>query len=190
MMKKLIIAALIILTLCACSDDVPQEVILPPEGSDYVTITFDFEKQSGYASNQFAVWIEDADGNLMKTLYVTHFTADGGYKNRPDSIPLWVAKANPADNDIIAGATPKSGALAYIWDYTDANGNAVPDGDYTFCVEGSLRWKNSVIYSGVITVGGEPVDIIADVQFNYDDLTSDSPESSMIGTVRAKDARF
>ena len=187
MIKNFILTALIILTFCACSNDVPQEIIIPLDGSDYVTITFDFEKQSGYASNQFAVWIEDAEGNLVKTLYVTKFTANGGYKNRPDSIALWVEKANPAENEIIAGATPKSGELSYIWDFTDANGNTVPDGEYTFYVEGSLRWNNSVLYSGVINTDGE---IIVDAEFFYDDLNEDSPENSMIGTVSARNTRF
>ena len=192
-MKKYLSLIITILVLCACSADVAEPVI-PPDGTDYVTITFDFEKQSGYASNQFAVWIEDAEGNLVKTLYVTKFTANGGYKNRPDSITLWVEKANPAENEIIAGATPKSGTLDYIWDFTDANGNTVPDGEYTFYVEGSLRWNNSVLYSGVInTDGGE---ITTEVKFTYEAsdnqpaLTEDSPENSMIVAVAAKGTRF
>jgi hypothetical protein len=125
-----------------------------------VIIGFDYQSQPGSASNQFAVWIEDANGNLTKTLYVTKYTATGGYKNRPDSIFNWVAKAELAamskcQVDAIAGATPKSGKLAYVWDLTDSDGNAVPSGSYTFVVEGTLRWKNYVLFGGTIVVGGE-----------------------------------
>ena len=61
-----------------------------------VIITFDYEKQSGSASNQFAVWIEDMDGNYLNTLYATKWTANGGFKSRPDSIAMWVAKSDIA----------------------------------------------------------------------------------------------
>lgn len=31
-------------------------------------ITVSYEKQSGWSSNQYAVWIEDSDGNFVKTI--------------------------------------------------------------------------------------------------------------------------
>ena len=184
-----------IFLLCACTDRAePAETSDSDSGK--VVITFDYEKQSGYASNQFAVWIEDMDGNHIKTLYVTRFTANGGYKNRPDSIPMWVEKSGLAsmqksEVDAIAGATPKAGALSYIWDLTDVNGNTVSPGEYKFFVEGSLRWKNRVIYSGVIDIGSSQITVEADAEFIYEAsdsqavLTENSPENSMIGTVTA-----
>ena len=73
----------------------------------------------------------------------------------------------------------------------DAKGNKVPHGDYKFFVEGTLRWKNYVLYSGIITLGDKPVTVQADVEFKYETsdrqaaLTSDSPENSMISNVIA-----
>ena len=161
-----------------------------------VVITLDYEKQSGSASNQYAVWIEDIDGNLIKTLYATRYTANGGYRNRPDSIAIWVEKSaldsmSSSEVDAISGATPKAGAQAYTWDLTDKDGGAVPPGDYKFFVEGTLRWKNYVLYSGVIPIGGVPAEILADAEFiyegsdRYDALTKDSPENNMITAVIA-----
>jgi hypothetical protein len=161
-----------------------------------VVISFDYKKQSGSASNQFALWIEDMDGKYINTLYATRYTANGGYKVRPDSIALWVDKSGltnmeKAEVDAVSGATPAAGNLTYIWDLTDKNGERVQTGNYKFFVEGTLRWKNYVLYTGVITIGDTPAEVTADVHFVYEAadrqpaLTGDSAENTMIGAVTA-----
>ena len=183
-------AAILLIVISFCFAGERDEI----PGSGKVVIEFDFKNQSGRASNQFAVWIEDAGGNLIKTLYATRFTANGGYKNRPDSIPAWVKKSNLAsmkksEIDAITGATPKAGALSYTWDLTDKNGTRVSPGEYSFFVEGSLRWKNRILYSGKIAVSDVPDTVQAEAEFFYEGsgdqpaLAHDSPENSMIGTV-------
>ena len=161
---------------------------------DIVAVTFDYQKQSGYASNQFAVWIEDANGKLVKTLYVTQFTINGGYEKRPDAIPVWVKQSGldqGTTQDAVSGATPKSGSLRYVWDLTDQSGARVPDGSYTYYVEGTLRWKNHVLFSGEITLNGEAVTSTATGTYTYaasDEqaaLTDAAPEHSMIQNVVA-----
>lgn len=203
---------LILLTACTGSDvasnapaeslppessPVTAETELPSSSSGSVVVEFDFEKQSGHASNQFAIWIEDADGHLVKTLYATDYTATGGYKNRPDSIALWVEKSElssmeKSQVDAITGATPKAGSLSYTWDLTNENGDTVLPGEYTVYVEGSLRWKNSVLYSCNIVPGDSPSTVQADVEYTYEAtdsqpaLTSDSPENDMLKNVIVK----
>lgn len=168
----------------------------PTTKSGALTITFDFEKQSGYASNQFAVWIEDVDGDFIKTLYATNFTASGGYESRPDSISVWVHKSDIASKsesevDTITGATPGSGTLSYTWDLTDEDGNTVPFGEYNYFVEGTMRWKNYILYTGTIEIGDEPTTSEASAEFvyeasdNQEALTDDADENSMIGAVTA-----
>jgi len=109
---------------------------------------------------------------------------------------LWAERAGLAsmsesDVDAVAGATPSTGPQSYTWDLTDLNGNTVLTGHYMFFVEGTLRWKNYVLYSGVITIGDDPVTVQADVLFHfesssrYDALTPDSVENNMIGPVTA-----
>ncbi|NLN87247.1 MAG: DUF2271 domain-containing protein [Syntrophomonadaceae bacterium] len=129
-------------------------------------ITFDFkrgvpvEPGMGLASAQYAVWIEDNNGKLIKTVYVTSYTSKGGYLERPESIPVWVSKAKPSQLsdlqlDAISGATiMRDGERKYIWDCRDENGNAVPVGTYRFFVEGSYSWSSKVLFSGTVTVGG------------------------------------
>lgn len=121
-------------------------------------ISIDFNRSSTPASNQYAVWIEDTDGNVVKTLFVTNFTSNGGYAVREDSIPTWVAQAKPFDMDkaqidAITGATPSTGTHSYIWDGTDDNGNRVADGTYMFYVEGTLYWSSIVRYEGTVNMG-------------------------------------
>ena len=168
----------------------------PTTLSGEVVISFDYIRQSGAASNQHAVWIEDMDGNVIRTLFASRWTANGGYRTRPDSIALWAEKADLANMtssevDAVSGATPGTGSLSYAWDLTDMSGNTVTPGDYIFFVEGTLRWKNFVLYSGVITLGLEPVTVQANAEFTFEGdgryatLTESSGETNMIGPVTA-----
>ncbi|MDR2558809.1 MAG: hypothetical protein LBC86_04595, partial [Oscillospiraceae bacterium] len=79
--KLLLIATLTLAFLISCADnqneltsfEPPTAPIELPDGDDAaqnpasIQITFDYEKQSGWASNQFAVWLEDTDGNFIRT---------------------------------------------------------------------------------------------------------------------------
>ena len=121
-------------------------------------IHVEYEKQAGHASNQWAVWIEDSEGYIVKTLFVTQFTADGGYIPRPTCVPLWVSKAQP-DNlsqeaiDAFSDATPSSGVQTYSWDLTDSDGNRVGAGAYTLMVEATLYGGGRVIFQTPVTIG-------------------------------------
>ena len=118
-----------------------------------VVVSFDFTRMSTHASNQFAVWVEDADGNMVKTIFVPDFTAARrGYRLREDAVPSWVSAANPdamtdQEIDAISSATPRAGAQQFTWDMTDAKGNPVPDGVYKIMVEGTLYWSSTVLYT-------------------------------------------
>jgi len=174
---------LCLLLLAGCGKTAPTPAPAPG-GHGTVVIAFDFERQSGHASNQFAVWIEDMDGRMVKTLYATQFTAGGGYENRPDSLSTWVGRAlGVSDFDAVAGATPKSGRQVYTWDLTGEDGVPVPWGAYKFFVEGTLRWKACVLYTGEIPVEGSYDFVVATPVFTCGD---DAPERSMITNVTAE----
>ena len=91
--------------------------------------------------------------------------------------------------DAISGATPQAGTQTYTWDLSDTNGKAVASGEYHVYVEGTLRWRNYLLYSSVMKLDGSAFTIEADANFVYEAsdryaaLTDDSPETAMIGAV-------
>jgi len=136
-------------------------------------LNFTFTRQSGAASNQFAVWIEDTGGRLIKTLYATRYTANGGWRQRATSIPVWVRQSGlsgmtSAQIDALTGATPRTGRLTYTWDGTDSRGTVVPNGDYYLILEGTLRWGNQVIYRAPVKLGRGPAETQVSVEYTGD----------------------
>ncbi|GHV59069.1 hypothetical protein FACS1894182_12590 [Bacteroidia bacterium] len=140
-------------------------------------INVDYERQPGHGSNQWAVWIEDSEGYIVKTLFVTRFTADGGYIPRPSCTPLWVSKALPNDLsqeaiDAFSGATPSSGIQTYVWDITDADGNPVAQGNYTLMVEATLYGESEVVYKAPFTIGDKEWTLNPEPFYTSDDETN------------------
>jgi hypothetical protein len=149
-----------------------------------VEISFSFTRQRGSASNQFAVWIEDSGGRVVKTLYAARFTAEGGWERRPQSIPLWVKQADLPRMDrkeinALTGPTPGSGVLRYTWDGTGRDGAALSPGTYRVYLEATLRQENRVLYSAPVQLGGGPAEIQAVAQY----FGTGTAERGMIGPV-------
>ncbi|MDR0558462.1 MAG: DUF2271 domain-containing protein [Treponema sp.] len=137
-----------------------------------VSINFSFKRQNVIASNQIAVWIEHESGAIIKTLYISRFTGKGGFSDRPDSLLAWTAKAKPSSSaalDAFTGATPKNGALTYVWDCTDDKGNPVPAGTYRYCVEGTLYLKSNALFKGIISLGKNADSSRATAVYSSDD---------------------
>jgi len=125
-----------------------------------IELSFRYTKQRIVASSQYAFWIEDMDGNYIDTVYVTQWTASGGFSYRPHSIPRWVSVAQPSgmsdkEIDAISGATPSNGDYTVSWDFTDRNGNPVTDTEFRFFFEGTMNNEDNVMYTGIITIGPE-----------------------------------
>lgn len=142
-----------------------------------LTIRLNFERSGTSASNQYAVWIENTAGEVVRTLYVSNFTANGGYQRREDCVPTWVAHAHPAqmsadELDAVSGATPRSGQQAHTWDGKDERGNVVTEGEYRIYVEGTLYWSSTVLYSGVFGWGGDNQTIRLTPGFSKEDQTN------------------
>ncbi len=166
-MKKIILlCAASVLALWSMAITELSEKNTPVRGK-HVEITFDYVKKQGPGSNQYAVWIENSAGEVVKTLFVTSFTTKGrvregqpikrGYTYRPTCVPTWVTHAKAADMsdaelDAFTGATPKeSGKQTFIWDFTDASGNKVAKGDYKVCVEATLKNEYKLLYTGTLS---------------------------------------
>lgn len=150
-MKKTFVLLALITCLCLSLSFAASE-----EASGCVEITFNFTRMPTIASNQFAVWVENQDGNAVRTIFITDFTAlRRGYEKREMSLPDWSAAANSSEMtdeqlDAVSGATPATGKLQYLWDFKDDLGNPVPSGAYQLKVEGSLYWESNILYSAQI----------------------------------------
>ena len=125
-----------------------------------VEVSFDYTRMSTHASNQIAVWVEDESGQIIKTVYVSDFTAARrGYENRENALNHWVMAADPAamsddEIDAMSSATPQTGNIRFEWNLTDEAGNRVPDGRYFIKAEGALYWSSNVLYMGEIVLPG------------------------------------
>lgn len=135
--------------------------------SKTLEVSFDYQRQAGPGSNQYAVWIENDKGEVVKTLFVTSYTTKGrtrpgeepmrGYVKRPNCVPTWVKAAKAAEKtdqqlDAITGATPQaSGSQTFTWDFTDQQGNAVPKGNYKVIVEATLYQASDILYTGTFS---------------------------------------
>lgn len=130
------------------------------EGPGLVSIHYEFHRLSRLASNQMAIWIEDEQGGYVKTLFVTSFAANGGYRARPEVLPEWRRAADwehasAAEVKSVSRPAPQSGGMTVFWDGTDRNGKPVRPGTYTYKIEGNIEWSNRVLYSGKIKIGTE-----------------------------------
>ena len=153
-------------------------------------ISFTFTRQTGSASNQYAVWIEDANGQYIKTLYAARWTANGGYSRRPTSIPLWIKNSNRAEMtqtqvDAVSGVTPRTGPQVYTWDGTNYRGAAVPAGNYVLILEGTLRWENQVYYRAPIALGRGAAEAQVSVEYVSGDRDT-TAERTMLSDVRVR----
>ena len=153
-------------------------------------ISFDFTRLRGSASNQFAIWIENAQGQYVKTLYATRYTANGGFRRRETSIPVWVRQSglaglNRNQVDALTGATPRTAALTYTWDGTNSAGASVPAGEYVLILEGTLRWANQVYYRAPIRLGQGAAASTVSVEY----IGDADDDRAMIGNVRVRTLR-
>ena len=77
---------------------------------------------------QFSVWLEDSDGNFIRTLYVTERASHKSWimspkEGRPESLPVWYHSSKHESNktkkhdardtqlDAVTSATPKGGII-------------------------------------------------------------------------------
>lgn len=120
---------------------------------------------SGYLPRtDYAIWIEDGNRQYVKTLRITRSVVSVGEYQHVDHLPTWMSKSGITYEKLLEetgnqpGVAPSfeglTSASPYFpsedstqtfvaeWDFTDANGNAVPSGIYYFCAETANITKN------------------------------------------------
>ena len=128
----------ILFAACASQRNVSEDKKVIRSSPEKINIDLEFEFMAGKYHNypSFAIWVEDLEGNLIETLFVTQYFAKGefghgeaepgkwknepGEARRPATLPYWSHKRNikaedglyapsskTAVPDAISGATPK-----------------------------------------------------------------------------------
>jgi len=109
---------------------------------------------------QTGLWIEDANGAFVKTLYVSGFS--GYAKEKQVNLPDW-SKSSKFETDGTTGASIDWGKYTYMWDLTDHQGKRVQNGTYKVQLE--VSWWPSMKYgraSAEIRVGSSPDEIVVE----------------------------
>lgn len=107
--------------------------------AESLTVTFTTSNPGGSYGNRnvHAVWLEDSQGNFVTTLGNAGRRTIWG-NTRAHDIHTWYTSNDDAASDIIArtGATETSYKTYTLnWDFTDRDGNVIPDGAYTLQFE-------------------------------------------------------
>ncbi len=109
---------------------------------------------------QTAVWVEDASGRHVRTLYVSGFS--GFAKEKQVDLPEFAERTKFEDTDGVTGASIDWGKHSYSWDLLDRRGKRVPSGRYTVRIE--VSWWPSMRYetsAADIQVGSGPAEASA-----------------------------
>lgn len=107
-----------------------------------------------------AMWLEDKDGKIVKTLYVSQELSDSGYKVGT-WCPDWVKqaqweKAPKTDVAAVTAPTPLVGDGQMAFDLAKAG---IGPGTYGFRFQVHVSEEYNVLYRGQFTVGGQKSDV-------------------------------
>ena len=102
---------------------------------------------------QFSVWLEDENGNFIRTLYVTQRASKKNWRlspkeGRPESLPVWYHKSKnkiaktELELDAVTSATPKGGII-FNADIGEANCRICAEFNTSFDYNESYTKKNS-----------------------------------------------
>lgn len=86
-----------------------------------------------FLAPQTAVWIEDAQGRYVKTVFVSGFS--GFAKEKQVVLPDWAKQSKFEGLSAVTGASLDAGHYAFVWNCTDVSGKKVSQGKYTVRVE-------------------------------------------------------
>ncbi len=101
-----------------------------------------------------AIWLEDAGGVLVKTLYVSQELSSKEYM-MGNVCPDWVKKAQwdkapKSEVDAVTAPTPNVGSEAKVFDLAQLG---VAPGAYQFRFQMHVGEQHNVLYRGTVTVG-------------------------------------
>ena len=125
-----------------------------PAGSEMV-IRFSYAASSGggrVRNPYVAVWLEDGDGELVKTVALWFLQTQKGTRWLSD-LRRWTSiDGSSASVDTISSATRTPGDYAVVWDGTDTDGQMVAAGEYYVCIESAREHGPYSLIREAVTV--------------------------------------
>jgi hypothetical protein len=142
--------------LACASLATPQQAAPPRAGTLEVSFLYMPPSSGIEPTYHTAMWIEDARGKLVKTLYVSQELSAGEYR-MGEACPDWVRqahweKAPRADVDAVTAPTPSVGSETKTFDLGKLG---VPPGVYQFKFQVHISEQHNVLHRGALTVGPE-----------------------------------
>lgn len=147
-------------------------VFISPAFTKELTLTFTTTSISGakYSPRHIlAVWVKNSSGQYQRTLIVYA-------KERKGYLYKWQSISGGDNTDAITGATlssPQSHSVT--WDLTNYAGQALPDGEYTLCMEITSYDGQGPYREISFTVGNDSYELtpsdgsnFIDISLNYD----------------------
>lgn len=139
----------------------PPQAAAPAGVSGVLDVRFFYEAPTTVdPTYHTAIWLEDATGKLVKTLYVSQELSDKEYK-MGTVCPDWVTQAKwetAPENEVAAvtAPTPTVGTGELVFDLAKMG---VAPGTYGFRFQMHVAEEYNVLYRGQVTVGGPAVGI-------------------------------
>ena len=112
---------------------------------------------------QTVIWLEDADSQFVKSLFVSDWLAYGGYAYQRYTIcPSWNSKADwqnisAEEFDVATGATPKIGQNSFNFAFKENN---LKSGKYICNIETHISENYNIRYSGEIIAKSDTFSVV------------------------------
>jgi len=130
------------------------DLAVPLEAELVIAFSYTPDTSDRIESPYIAVWIEDSDGNLVRTLLLW-FKADERKYLR--DLPRWSDIDGETESAVVSGATRIPGAHSVVWDGVAADGASSTTGDYHVCIEAAREDGPYQLIRQTVTLDGRPL---------------------------------
>ncbi|MCW3060688.1 MAG: apbE 2 [Capsulimonas sp.] len=166
--------ALALASMGAAGQAAPKtaKTLKPTRWNDTMEMGIDFEINppdgGRYHAPYVAVWLEDKDGNPVRTLSLWVETARRGPRWIPD-LRRWYrsdqavqAAGGPDLVTTVSSATRMPGRYSLVWNGLDDRGKPVPAGSYTLSLETAREHGPYTLMQKTIDIGAKPFTVTVD----------------------------
>jgi len=134
------------------TDGTSETTTVPATTEMVVDFTYSPSATGQIRNPYVAVWIEDTDGNLVRTISVWFEQSQKGTRWLSD-LSQWASVTDQVSSTV-TGATRAPGSYSLVWDGTDDDGNLVAEGDYVLAIETAREHGPHSVTTATITLSG------------------------------------